>query len=616
MSRFWHYAKEMLHYKGMLTLAAVGLAIDSLCAFAGLGAVLLIIKQLFSDDMSAHDLIRERLSDETLVNWIGDHSDLANIVPKDHFWGVAALLGVVLVITLIGACGRFLHQYFTITVSIRSVMRIRKRMFAWLIHAYMSKTSVDSTGDNLMRVVANTNELGGGFTLLTNRTIRSILQGLIMLLWALLVSPALTGLFLVGTPVMAVIVRKFGKTIRRATKRAMVGYGEMSAAVTEGLTALRVVKVNQAEGYERRRFNRLNRKVYKQEMKARIARSLSSPVIEVISLIGIIAIMVAVSWYLFRMNPDAGAEDLGAVIAMLALAATNLKPLANLHNDLQRSVAAANRIDEVFDIDVERTVHHGEVERGPKLPRMKHAVEFRGVTFTYPGADAPTLRDIGLTVEFGKVCAIVGTNGSGKSTLTYLLPRLYQPDNGQVLFDGRDINDYSLRSVRSQVASVTQEAVLFDADVRSNIAYGSHSPTEDQVIDAAKRAFAHEFIEQLPEGYDTQVGEWGGKLSGGQRQRVTIARAILRNPAVLILDEATSQIDADSEAKITEALTRFEKDRTTFVIAHRLSTVVDADTIVVMDAGRIVAQGTHGELLESCDLYQVLCRTQLQPSGN
>ncbi len=614
MSLFWRYAKEMLHYKGMLALAAVGLAVDSICAFAGFGAVILIIKQLFSKDASAHDLIADRLADDSLTRWIGDHSYLADAIPQDQFWGIAMLLGVVFVITLVGAGGRFTHQYFTITVSIRTVMRIRKRMFTQLIHAYMSKTSVDSTGDNLMRVVANTNELGGGFTMLTNRTIRSILQGLIALSWALIISPSLTGLFLVGTPVIVVVVRKFGKTIRRATKRAMVGYGAMSAAVTEALTALRVVKVNQAEGYERRRFNRLNRTVYAQEMKARIARSLSSPVIEVISLIGIIAIMVAVSYYLFRVNPDAGVERLGVVITMLALAATNLKPLANLHNDLQRAVAAATRIDEVFDIDVERTAHHGGAERKAKLPRVRRGVEFRGVTFTYPGADAPALRDINLTVGFGEACAIVGTNGSGKSTLTYLLPRLYEPDAGAVLFDGQNIANFSLRSVRNQVAAVTQEAILFDADVRNNIAYGSHSPSEAQVVDAAQRAFAHEFISELPEGYDTQVGEWGGKLSGGQRQRITIARAILRNPAVLVLDEATSQIDADSEAKITEALARFEKDRTTFVIAHRLSTVIDADTIVVMDAGRIVAQGTHSQLLESCDLYRVLCRTQLQPS--
>jgi ABC-type multidrug transport system fused ATPase/permease subunit len=249
----------------------------------------------------------------------------------------------------------------------------------------------------------------------------------------------------------------------------------------------------------------------------------------------------------------------------------------------------------------------------PKLARHCESIRFDGVTFTYPRAERPALDQITLEIRHGQRVAIVGPNGSGKTTLLALVPRLFDPNpgSGAVLIDGRNIREVAVRSLRRQIGVVTQETVLFRGTIRGNVAYGADDASEERVVAAAKKARAHEFIAAMPKGYDTPVGEQGLTLSGGQRQRIAIARAILRDPSILILDEATSMIDADSEAKIAEALAEFASGRTCLIVAHRLSTVINADRIVVMDAGRIVDDGTHAELLKRCSVYRLIAENQL-----
>jgi ABC-type multidrug transport system fused ATPase/permease subunit len=270
----------------------------------------------------------------------------------------------------------------------------------------------------------------------------------------------------------------------------------------------------------------------------------------------------------------------------------------------------------------------GHDARLPKLPEHANSIEFREVTLTYPRAARASLNQVNLTIRHGERVAVVGPNGCGKTTLLALIPRLFDPDvdassvgggdgggggspRGSVLIDGVDIRTVNLRSLRRQVGVVTQETVLFKRSVRGNITYGTSGVSEEQMIDAAKRARAHDFIMRLPQGYDTEVAEQGSSLSGGQRQRIAIARAILRDPAILILDEATSMIDAESEAQINMAINEFSRGRTTLIVAHRLSTVLSADRIVVMDQGRIVDSGNHADLLGRCEVYRQLARHQL-----
>jgi ABC-type multidrug transport system fused ATPase/permease subunit len=294
------------------------------------------------------------------------------------------------------------------------------------------------------------------------------------------------------------------------------------------------------------------------------------------------------------------------LLVALGISAESIRKSSDIWNKAQSANAAAERVFAVLDEQAEFE-KPGAIE----LPAFKERIEFKDVVFTYPGNGTPILKGVDLTVQAGCNVAIVGPNGSGKTTLINLLPRFYNTDSGRILIDGLDICDVTLKSLRDQIGMVTQNVVTFHDTMAANITYGRPSATREEIIDAAKRSFADEFISILPDGYDTVIGEHGAGLSGGQLQRIVIARAILKNPAILIFDEATSQVDADSEAKIHSAIEEIMLDRTCFIIAHRFSTVITADIIVVMDNGQIIAQGQHNELMKTCPLYQSLYETQL-----
>ncbi len=611
MNKFWQFARYMLRYKPMLGVGMLGAILDAVCRAGGFGAVLAVIDQLFEKDQTLHMVAAEWLKKEDVKQVIGDQLALADHLPQSAFGGLMVIFACIMVLMVLGSCARFTHQYCAVTVSFRSVMNVRRMIFQRLVHVPWLTASESGTADKMSRVVRDSAQLAAGFNALTSRALRDLLQGCAMLLVAVFMNWQLTLIFLIGFPIIGFLLYRFGRTIRKASRRALKQMGNMLAALQEALQALTVVKVHQAEGYERRRFNRINRRVYQLEMKARVARALSSPTVESIALTGFMGVTLVAAYYTFVLG-KAEPKEILFVLLPLGAAGAAFRPLANLNSDLQTAAAAAERLDEVLHLEVEpNTRRHPSRASVPALARHAHSVQFEQVSFRYPSGDRDALHGIDLTVPHGSVCAVVGGNGSGKSTLLYMLPRLINPSKGSVLIDGHNIADCSLRSVRGQMAMVTQQTVLFDGTIADNITYGSRSVSREKMIAAAKRSYAHDFISDLPDGYDAQLGEWGGRLSGGQRQRIAIARAILRDPAILILDEATSQIDSESEARIAEALKDLETGRTTFVIAHRLSTVTDADIIVVMEEGRIAATGQHTELLQHSDTYRVLCQTQL-----
>jgi subfamily B ATP-binding cassette protein MsbA len=328
------------------------------------------------------------------------------------------------------------------------------------------------------------------------------------------------------------------------------------------------------------------------------------PLLEVLAMVaGTGALVVGMVW-VTKGQLD-GSEFL-LLLVLLGAAAEAIRKTSDLYTKIQQANAAAERIFEILEQPLEQ-----EKPDAIALPPIRGSIEFQKVVFAYPGAPRPSLDGISLTITAGQNVAIVGANGSGKTTLANLLPRFYDPDAGRVLIDGRDIRDVTLRSLRDQIGMVTQQVISFNDTIASNIAYGKQDATQDEIVAAARRAYAHEFISHLPKGYDTIIGEQGVGLSGGQLQRIVIARAIVKNPAILIFDEATSQIDAESEAKIHEAIEQIMQGRTTLMIAHRFSTVIAADMIVVMNDGRIIAQGQHEKLIRTCPVYQALYETQL-----
>jgi subfamily B ATP-binding cassette protein MsbA len=307
-----------------------------------------------------------------------------------------------------------------------------------------------------------------------------------------------------------------------------------------------------------------------------------------------------------------------AIMVCLVVIGECARKCAKINNQLNKSSAAADRIFEVLDMPAERPRTAATAENRPriKLPPIQHSVRFENVTFTYPGAEHPAVQDVSLDVPKGTSVAVVGRNGSGKSTLLALLPRFYDQQAGRIFIDGVDISTVTLKSLRSQIAIVTQDSVIFPGTIAENIAYGIRNPSRQAIEDAARRAYAHDFILQKPEGYDTFLGELGGQLSGGQRQRICIARAIYRQAPILILDEATSQVDAESEELIQQAIEQVMKGRTTFLIAHRWHTIRSADVVVVLEAGRIVGMGRHDELIRGCDVYQQLYERQIAGIGS
>jgi ABC-type multidrug transport system fused ATPase/permease subunit len=304
-------------------------------------------------------------------------------------------------------------------------------------------------------------------------------------------------------------------------------------------------------------------------------------------------------------------------MACLMAIGESLRKVSKVNNALQKSNAAAQRIFETLDVPVERPremASRQSVAGGvllKKLPPIQHSVVFENVAFTYPGAPAPALRGVDLTIPRGQSVAVVGRNGSGKTTLLALLPRFYDPDSGRILIDGVDVSTVTLKSLRNQIGIVTQEPIVFPGTIAQNIAYGLPRATRQEIESAAKQAFAHDFIMEKPGGYDMMLEGIGSQLSGGQRQRLCIARAILRRTPILILDEATSQVDAESEHLIQQAIEKLMHERTTFVIAHRFSTILSADTIVVLDKGQVVGQGKHDDLLRTCETYKNLYDRQI-----
>jgi ABC-type multidrug transport system fused ATPase/permease subunit len=550
------------------------------------------------------ELHRAELTSRTLGRIVG-------MIPESTtryqlFMGVLVLL---VVATILRDLLRFVQEYLVETAVNHSIMDIRCEGYATVMHVPAVYFAAQGTTDLMSRFVQDTNELRTGHITLFGKTMAEPAKAIGSLVMAAVISWKLTMLACLAGPPAYWLIRQFGKRMKRAATKMLESFSEMTSVLEETFTGIRVVKAYTMEGQEKKRFFQVNRRLLKQLNKIAKIDAGTAPTVEALGVVSACGAASIAGWWV--LSGDMKPGDFIGLMACLAAMFDPLRKLANVATRFQRSEAAATRIFHLNDLPREHVLANA-----PALVRHDRSIEFRNVNYRYPNAAEDALREVNLRFEARQTVAIVGPNGSGKTTLLSLVPRLLDPTTGQVLIDGHDISQVSMRSLRRQIGLVSQETVLFHATIGENIAYGLRRPHATDVLAASKKAFVDEFVRDLPDGYDTMVGEHGATLSGGQRQRITIARAILRDPAILIFDEAMSQVDADSEQRIHQAMEEFVRGRTTLMIAHRFQTVMAADRIVVMDGGRVVDVGPHAELHKRCGLYRHLYDTQFTASGS
>ncbi|MGC8624895.1 MAG: ABC transporter ATP-binding protein [Phycisphaerae bacterium] len=527
------------------------------------------------------------------------------LMPHRRIWSLFWVVIVFIGLCIVGSIFRYLQTFISAVVANKMIVDLRRRLFNHIVDMPLSYMSNKGTHDLVSRVTLDTEFVAGGLGTVLGRAILEPTKSLGVAILAVMVDWQMFLVMLVVLPTMGVVIRKYGKKMMAMGGLQLQGWSAVVGISSEALGSMRVIKAYSGTGYERRRFARANRELFQSIRHIQHYMALSRPLFETMS---IILVSIPLMWAAeLTFHHVIGRDEFFLMLACLIAIFEPLRKLNDINSQVQMANSAAARCFEIIDLPKEPNLSPDL----PKLPRHGRSVQFEHVSFKYPEHEEWVLRDINLEVTHGQVVAVVGANGSGKTTLLSLLPRLYIPTDGRILIDGVDTATVAVNSLRRQIGLVTQETVLFSDTVYNNIAYGTRQASNEKIMQAAQRSYVDEFARDLPQGYQTQTGQGGIRLSGGQRQRIALARAILRNPSILILDEAMSQVDSDSEAKIALALEDFMKDRTTFIIAHRFSTVMSADLVVCLDAGRIVGCGTHQELFTSCPPYQRLYETQL-----
>ena len=531
--------------------------------------------------------------------------DFISILPEGRFDGVLLILFTILGLTVFGGIANFLHQYISAWLAIHVIADVRKQAFKHVLAVPLNHVLKLGSSEFVSRIIRDAEALQVGLLVLLGKSVSQLTKGIVAFLVACVFDIRLVVVAILVLPILALVLRKIGRRVSKGTKASLSAQQELLRISSEAIQGLRAVKVNNAENESLNAFDLENKRVVTAELKVKLMRALGSPLMETLAIIvlGVLAGIAAKSIIDGSMQFDRFLLSIGS----LAVAGGSLRPLAGLVTEIQAAEAPATRLMSMLNLPLE------EIEEKPILPKHEKSIEFNQVTFYYGNKNQPAISNLSVTIQHGERVAIVGPNGSGKTTMVSMLPRLISPSQGTIKVDGTDIEHVDLTSFRSQLGVVTQETVLFQGTVESNIRFGSDA-SRAEVIEAAKRAHADEFIQAMDNGYDSVVYEQGKSLSGGQRQRIAIARVLLREPTILIFDEATSQIDAESEALIADTLKQYCTDKTVLVIAHRMSTVQNADRILVLDDGVLIGSGTHGSLLTSCNVYQRLTETQLVPA--
>jgi len=529
---------------------------------------------------------------------------LQRIIPASGLaaWRTIALL--LLTFTIVKGVAEYFSTYLMAYIGQSSILRLRQDLYSHLLGQSAAFFERHRTNYLVSRLISSAAAIEAAVTYTLRDMLREGFTLIALLAAAFYFNWRLTLVSLLIAPPVAGLTIRFGNSLRKLARESFEGSKRLTDTAQEALANQSIVKAYRGETRERNRFTRVAGHIQRANLRSASIAGMSPPIIELIGVLFVVALLFfgEREIRLGRMNT---AQFL-TFIFFLARSYDPMRKLSRLQNSLSQALAAAHHVWEVMD-------EHAEITEKPNaldLPPLRSEIEFREVHFGYANEERAVLRGVSLTVPAGKMVALVGESGGGKSTLTKLLPRFHDPSSGTVLWDGIDLRDAKIASLRRHLALVTQETVLFNDTVRYNISYGRPGASDDQIEEAARTALAHDFIRELPHGYDTVIGERGIFLSGGQRQRLAIARAVLIDAPVLVFDEATSALDAESEQLVQRAIGNLVRDRTTIVIAHRLSTVRRADMIVVMERGQVTEQGTHSELLARGGQYQRLYELQ------
>jgi subfamily B ATP-binding cassette protein MsbA len=587
MKKFNRIFKYIGYYKGKillymsLTIVASSLSVISVAMLAPLMSIIFNTKGSEAARQSIESGKAGKLVSQFITHAIQQHGQM---------YAVAMCCGLIIFATFLKNLFLYLSSYISVPVRSSIIIRLRNDMFAKVLTLPIGYFSEQRKGDIMSRMTNDVNEIESSIVSTMEGLIKDPVMVLSYLVTMIYISPTLSLFLLILLPATAFIIGRISRTLKKQSSDSSLRVGETLSILDETLGGIRVIKAFSAELLIKTRFESLNNTLFNISKKISVRRDLASPLTELLGVIVLCVILYFGGNLVLHGNALNGG-DLIAYIAIFSLMINPAKTLSTSFFNVQRGAAAIERIEELLQAPVVI-----EDSGTKQLENFNGQIEFRNVNFSYTGK--PVLTNINLVIPKGKTVALVGSSGAGKSTLADLLPRFHDVTNGEILIDGVNIKEYRLSSVRKHISIVTQEPILFNETVAGNIALGKTDATEKDIEQAAKVANVYNFIQAKKDKFNTNIGDRGNKLSGGEKQRVTIARALLKNPPILILDEATSSLDTESERLVQEAINNMMINRTSLVIAHRLSTVRFADEIIVLDKGRIAERGPHEQLMQ------------------
>ncbi len=603
MKNLFQILKYIRNYVGYATLNVVFNVLSVIFNLFSLTMIIPFLQLLFDKTKLVYEAPELSWSTDAIVGYFNYYISRI-IIEKGQVDALLFISLLVVVLFFLKNLSRYLAMFFLAPLRNGVVQDIRNDIYRRILILPLAYFSEQRKGDIMSRMTNDVSNIEWSIMQSLEMLFREPLTVIVFMVTLIIISPTLTLFVVVLLPVTGFLIAQIGKSLKRTSAKSQKKLGEILSTVEETISGLRIIKGFNAIDMADNKFREQNRILTKIMTRLFRKRDLASPLSEFLSTL----VLVVILWFGGKLVLN-GSSSLDATVFIFYVVVFSqlivpAKSFTEAYYNVQKGVASADRIREI--IDAEEVI----TQKKDALPKkdFTDAIEYVNVGFRY--ADEPVLKNINLKIEKGKMIAIVGASGGGKSTMVDLLPRFYDCTEGEILLDGRPITDYRIDHLRGLMGIVTQETILFNDTVFNNIAFGMQPVGTEEVIKAARIANAHEFIEKMPDGYQTNIGDRGTKLSGGQRQRISIARAVLKNPPIMILDEATSALDTESERLVQEALFKLMKNRTSIVIAHRLSTIQHADEIIVLDKGEIVERGTHNRLMEMKGAYRRLCDLQ------